>query len=90
MSSNQKTIKYQLNPKERISFFVNSDLAAKIEEISDETNTSISEFARKALINYIKQLEKEKIYKELESGYKDNTDYYLKMQEEWNFADNEL
>jgi ribbon-helix-helix protein len=89
MSNNQKTIKFQLNPKERISFFVNSDLAAKIEEISGEINITISEFARQAILNYIKQLEKEKICKELESGYKDNIDYYLKMQEEWNFADNE-
>lgn len=75
------------NKKERLSFFVNSELADKINQISKQTNLPISEIARKALVNYIEQIEKNKLEKELEDGYKANFDYYLKSQEDWNYAD---
>ncbi|MCF8240990.1 MAG: ribbon-helix-helix domain-containing protein [Melioribacteraceae bacterium] len=75
------------NKKERLSFFVNSELSDKINRISKQTKLTVSEIARKALINYIEQIEKEKIENELETGYKANYDYYLKSQEEWKYAD---
>jgi len=77
------------NKKERLSFFVNSELSAKVNKISKQTKLTISEIARNALQNYIDQIEKEKIENELEAGYKANYDYYLKSQEEWKYADKE-
>jgi predicted transcriptional regulator len=77
------------NKKERLSFFVNSDLSDKITQISQHTRLTVSEIARKALLKYIDEIEKEKIEKELEEGYKANYDYYLKSQEDWKYADKE-
>ena len=77
------------NKKERLSFFVNSDLSDKVNKISKQNKTTVSEIARKALQFYIEQIEKEKIEKELEIGYKENYDYYLKSQEDWKYADSE-
>jgi len=78
-----------INKKERLSFFVNSELSKKINRISKQTKLTVSEIARKALQNYIDQIEKEKLENELEAGYKANYDYYLKSQEEWKYADKE-
>lgn len=75
--------------KERLSFFVNPELSNKLNQISKQTKLTVSEIARKALINYIDEIEKEKIEKELEAGYKANYDYYLKSQSEWKYADKE-
>jgi len=75
------------NKKERLSFFVNSELSDKVNKISKQTKLTISEIARNALQNYIDQIEKEKIENELEAGYKANYDYYIKSQEEWEYAD---
>ncbi|MBU2494211.1 MAG: ribbon-helix-helix domain-containing protein [Bacteroidetes bacterium] len=75
--------------KERLSFFVNPELSNKVNQISKQTKLTVSEIARKALINYIDEIEKEKIEKELEAGYKANYDYYLKSQSEWKYADKE-
>ncbi len=77
------------NKKERLSFFVTSELSNKVGRISKQTKLPVSEIARKALQNYIDQIEKEKIENELEIGYKANYDYYLKTQEEWKHADKE-
>ena len=77
------------NKKERLSFFVNSELSNKVSQISKQTKLTVSEIARKALLNYIDEIEKEKIEKELEAGYKANYDYYLKSQEDWKYADKE-
>jgi predicted transcriptional regulator len=77
------------NKKERLSFFVNSELSNKVNRISKQTNLPVSEIARKALQNFIDQVEKEKIEAELEDGYKANYNYYLKTQEEWKYADKE-
>ena len=78
-----------LNKKERLSFFVNPELSKRINKISKQTNLPVSEIAREALQSYIDQVEKEKIEKELEVGYKANYEYYLKSQEEWKYADKE-
>jgi len=77
------------NKKERLSFFINSELSIKINRISKQTKTTVSEIARTALQNYLDQLEKQKIEKELEAGYKANHNYYQKSQEKWKYADNE-
>ncbi len=77
------------NKKERLSFFVNSELSNKVYQISKQTKLTVSEIARNALLNYIDEIEKEKIEKELEAGYKANYDYYLKSQEDWKYADKE-
>jgi predicted transcriptional regulator len=77
------------NKKERLSFFVNSDLSEKVNQISEQTNLTVSEIARQALVNFIEKVEKERIEKELEAGYIANYDYYLKSQEEWKHADKE-
>lgn len=79
----------QEQKKERLSFFVNSELSSKVNSISKQTKLPVSEIARKALQNYIDQIEKEKIDSELEAGYKANYDYYLNTQEEWKYADKE-
>ncbi len=79
----------ETNKKERLSFFVNSELSDKVNKISKQTKLTISEIARNALQNYIDQIEKEKMNDELEAGYKANYDYYLKSQEEWKYADKE-
>ena len=75
------------NKKERLSFFVNSELSDKVNEISKQTKLTISEIARNALRNYIEQIEKEKMENELETGYKANYVYYQKSQDEWKYAD---
>lgn len=75
--------------KERITFFVNPELSEKIAEISESKSMTISEIARTALANYIRQIEKEQIERELEIGYIENSEYYLRMQEEWKHADKE-
>lgn len=77
------------NKKERLSFFVNSELSEKVNKISKQSKITVSEIARKALQNYIDQIEKEKVEKELEAGYKANYNYYLKSQEDWKYADKE-
>ncbi len=82
MASEQLT-----NKKERLSFFVNPELSNKVNKISKQTKLTVSEIARKALNNYIDQIEKEKVENELEAGYKANYDYYLNSQEEWKYAD---
>ena len=78
-----------LNKKERLSFFINSETSKRVNNISKQTKLPVSEIARRALQNYINQIEKEKIEKELEAGYKANYEYYLKSQEEWKHADKE-
>ena len=78
-----------LNKKERLSFFINSETSKRINNISKQTKLPVSEIARRALQSYIDQVEKEKIEKELEAGYKANYEYYLKSQEEWKHADKE-
>lgn len=75
--------------KERLSFFINSELIERINKISKKFNLTISELVRNALQNYLTQLEKEKIECELEEGYKANYKYYLKSQQEWQYADKE-
>ncbi len=75
--------------KERLSFFVDSELSNKVNQISQHTKITVSEIARKALLHYINKIEKEKIEQELEAGYKANYDYYLKSQEDWKYADKE-
>lgn len=75
------------NKKERLSFFVDSELSNKVNRISKQTNLTVSDIARKALQNFVVQVENEKTDKELEDGYKANYNYYLKTQEEWQYAD---
>ena len=88
IGDNMPTVQEQ-NKKERLSFFINSELSNKVSRISKQTNLPVSEIARKALQNFIDQVEKEKIETELEDGYKANYDYYLKTHEEWKYADKE-
>lgn len=83
-----QTVQIQ-NKKERLSFFITSDLSKKISKISKQTRLTVSEIARKALQNYIDKIEKEKIEIELEEGYKANYEYYLNAQEKWKYADQE-
>ena len=73
--------------KERLSFFVHADLAKKLNEFSEKSNLSLSDIAREALKSYLEKIEKEKIEKELAEGYKANYDYYLKTQNDWDYAD---
>lgn len=75
--------------KERLSFFVSTELSQKVNRVSKLTKSTVSEIARKALQNYIDQVEKERIEQELEVGYKANYEYYMKSQEDWKYADKE-
>ena len=59
IGDNMPTVQEQ-NKKERLSFFVNSELSNKVNRISKQTNLPVSEIARKALQNFIDQVEKEK------------------------------
>lgn len=77
------------NKKERLSFFVNSELSEKVNQISKQNKLTTSEIVRNALQEYILKLEKARIESELEDGYKANHDYYLKSQKEWEYADKE-
>lgn len=77
------------NKKERLSFFVNSELSRKVNNISKQTKLPVSEIVRKALQNFIELIEREKLESELEDGYKANYEYYLKTQGEWKYADKE-
>ncbi len=77
------------NKKERLSFFINRELSHKVNRISKRTKLSISEIGRNALQNYIEQIEKEELDKELEEGYIANNAYYKKSQDEWKYADKE-
>lgn len=79
----------EMEKKERLSFFVNYELSGKVNSIAKLTKQPVSEIARKALLYYVNQIEKEKIEAELEAGYKANYEYYLKSQEEWKNADKE-
>ncbi|MCF8267357.1 MAG: ribbon-helix-helix domain-containing protein [Ignavibacteriales bacterium] len=79
----------QKNKKDRLSFFVNSELSDKVTRISRQTKVPVSEIARKALQNYIDEVEKKDLENELEEGYKTNYNYYLKAQDEWKYADND-
>jgi metal-responsive CopG/Arc/MetJ family transcriptional regulator len=75
------------NKKERINFFLDSEFAKRVNDFAEEYKISVSEMIRKALDIYIKKIEKEKIEKELESGYKSNYEYYLKSGAEWQYAE---
>ena len=77
------------NKKERLSFFVSGELSDKLNSITQKQNQTVSDFIRNALISYIAQVEKERIDRELEEGYKANYDYYLKSAEDWKNADKE-
>lgn len=77
------------NKKERLSFFVNTELSDKVNKVSKQLKLTVSEVARNALQNYIDQIERERIEQELESGYKANYEYYLNSQEDWKYADKE-
>jgi len=84
-----KKINQPIETKDRISFYVNSEISEKIDEISNQSNLSISDIIRTALIYFIDRYEKDKINEELEEGYKENSQYYMKMQDEWKYADHE-
>lgn len=77
------------NKKERLSFFINTDLSKSINEVAKLINLSVSDIGRIALQEFITKIEKEFIAKELEEGYKANYSYYSKSQEDWKYADNE-
>ena len=72
---------------ERLSISVPLDLARMINHWAEELNVKLSDLARIALSEKVAQLEREKLEKELEAGYKANTNYYARMSEEWTFAD---
>ncbi len=73
--------------KERISLFVTSDISQQIYKVAEDENSTISDVVREAIKEYIAKIEKEKTNRELEEGYKANYNYYLKSQDEWDYAD---
>lgn len=75
--------------KDRFSFFLQKDLSEKIYKLSRQTSKSISNIAREALTQYLQNIEKARIEKELEEGYKANYNYYTKQQDTWKYADSE-
>ncbi len=75
------------NKKERLNFFIDRELLERVNEISKRTKMTVSEIARKALTMFIDLVEKERIEKELEAGYKANYAHYIDAQEEWKNAD---
>lgn len=79
----------ELKGKERISFFVLSDISEKLNQVAKTEKTSISGIVREAIKSYLTEIEKNKINRELEEGYKANHNYYLKSQKDWEYADKE-
>ena len=75
--------------KDRFSFFLQKDLSEKIYKLSRQTSKSISNIAREALTQYLQNIEKERIEKELDEGYKANYNYFAKQQDIWKYADSE-
>jgi hypothetical protein len=73
--------------KEKVNFLISKDLIEKSKWAAKELNYTLSDFFRIALFNFLKDLERARIEKELEEGYKANAKYYAQMSEEWNFAD---
>ncbi len=73
----------------KINFQTSPELYFRANIVAEELNFSLSETIRIALEEFLKRYEAEKIQKELEEGYKANEAYYLKMNEEWKFADAE-
>ncbi|NUN08241.1 MAG: hypothetical protein HUU54_03615 [Ignavibacteriaceae bacterium] len=73
--------------KERINLFVTSELSEQIYKVAEDENSTISDVVREAIKEYISKIENAKINRELEEGYKANYNYYLKSQDEWDYAD---
>lgn len=73
--------------KERINLFVTSELSEQINKVAEDENSTISDVVREAIKEYILKIENAKINRELEEGYKANYNYYLKSQDEWDYAD---
>ena len=75
--------------KEKINFYIPVDLNQSINEVAKELNENVSELLRIAVREFLERYEREKLKRELEEGYKANYDYYLKTNDEFQYADSE-
>ena len=75
--------------KERVNFLVPRELAQKARWAAGELDCSLSDLFRVAISNFVREIERGRIEKELEEGYKANYSYYANLNKEWEFADSE-
>jgi metal-responsive CopG/Arc/MetJ family transcriptional regulator len=71
------------------SFLIPKPLYDRLVRISEELGLNFSEMLRRVIKEFIERYEKGKLEKELEEGYKANYQYYLKTNEEFQYADSE-
>lgn len=83
------TISLSSGKKERVNFLVSQELLKRAHRVAKESDVTLSDFIRNALLNYLEELERKRTIKELEEGYKVNTTYYNQMNKEWEAADAE-
>lgn len=72
---------------ERVNFNIPHSLAKRATIIAQETQQNLSELFRAALLSYIKKIERLKLEKELEEGYKANYNYFANSNKEWGIVD---
>jgi len=73
----------------RFSFTIEYKLSEKLKKVLHRTKVPLNEIGKNALQNYIEQIEKRELEKELEEGYIVNYSYYKKSQEYWEYSDKE-
>lgn len=75
--------------KKRVNLLVPQELASRASQAAKKLDFTISDLYRNALSNYLEEIERMRIEKELEEGYKANYSYYSRMSKEWKAADAE-
>ncbi len=65
------------------------DLLREIDNLTKKSKTDFSKFVREATKEYVNNLKKEQLKKELEEGYKAKAKLNLKISEDFKYADGE-
>ncbi len=75
--------------QKRINFFISSSQREELERIISPTNTSLSDFIRAALDEYISKIKKQKLEEKLKEAYLAKAKLNLKICEDFKHADGE-
>lgn len=73
--------------KERVSLYLPQKVRMEADTILKKSSSSLSELVTFLLWNYVKKIRQEELERELEEGYKANSQYYKQSGEEWKHAD---
>lgn len=65
------------------------DLLARVNELIQRLNVDFSKFVREATEEYVNNLNKAQLQKELEEGYKAKAKLNLKISEDFKYSDEE-